>query len=95
MRRLHAGAAAPPVAEHQDAVEVYGRFCSTCHTIDGEGGSVAPDLSHEGAKHDAMWLHDWITDPMSVRFDATMPPFGDRLNDQQMTAIVGYLAGRK
>jgi nitric oxide reductase subunit C len=95
MKRLHAGAAPPKLGEHQDAIAVYGRYCSTCHVIDGEGAKVAPDLSHIGSKHDAMWLHDWITDPMMVRFDATMPPFGDRLDDQQMAAIVGYLAGRK
>jgi ubiquinol-cytochrome c reductase cytochrome b subunit len=95
MKRLHAGAAPPKIGDHQDAIVVYGRYCSTCHMLDGEGAKVAPDLSKEGSKHDAMWLHDWITDPMSVRFDATMPPFGDRLNEQQMTAIVNYLASRK
>jgi mono/diheme cytochrome c family protein len=30
-----------------------------------------------------------------VQFDATMPPFGDRLNEEQMTAIVNYLSARK
>ena len=95
MRRVRAGVSAPPAIVNADAIAVYGRYCSTCHTIDGEGGHVAPDLSHVGSKHDAMWLHDWITDPMAVQFDATMPPFGDRLDEKQMAAIVKYLAARR
>ena len=95
MRRVRAGAAAPTLAANQAAIAVYGRYCSTCHTIDGEGGSQAPDLSHVGSRHDAKRLRDWITDPTSVQFDATMPPFGDRLNEEEMTAIVNALAARK
>ncbi len=95
MRRVRAGVTAPAAIVNADAIAVYGRYCSTCHAIDGEGAHVGPDLSHVGLKHDAMWLHDWITDPMAVQFDATMPPFGDRLDEQQMTAIVKYLAARR
>jgi ubiquinol-cytochrome c reductase cytochrome b subunit len=95
MRRVRAGAAAPATTDHQPAINVYGRYCSTCHALDGEGATVAPDLSPIGAKHDAMWLHEWITDPTTVQFDATMPPFGERLTEEQMTAIVNYLAARK
>jgi mono/diheme cytochrome c family protein len=95
MRRVRAGASPPVVTANQAAIAVYGRYCSTCHALDGEGATVAPDLSHVGAKHDAMWFREWITDPTAVQFDATMPPFGDRLNDEQMTAIVNYLAARK
>jgi len=95
MRRVRAGAVAPTLAGNQAAITVYGRYCSTCHIIDGEGGTEAPDLSHVGSRHDAKWLRDWITDPASVQFDATMPPFGDRLNEEEMTAIVNALAARK
>jgi ubiquinol-cytochrome c reductase cytochrome b subunit len=95
MRRVRAGASPPVPTPHQPAVAVYGRYCSTCHALDGEGATVAPDLSHVGAKHDAMWLREWITDPTSVQFDATMPPFGERLSEEQMMAIVNYLVGRK
>jgi cytochrome c5 len=95
MRRVRAGALAPAHSPNQPAIAVYGRYCSTCHAIDGEGATAAPDLSHVGAKHDAMWLRKWISDPTAVQFDATMPPFGDRLNEEQMTAIVNYLSARK
>ena len=70
-------------------------YCATCHMIDGEGGSSAPDLSHVGAARDAKWLREWITDPETVDPFATMPPFGGVLSDAEMTAIVNYLAARK
>ena len=74
---------------------VLGTACATCHMIDGEGGSSAPDLSHVGSAHDAKWLREWITEPEAVDPFATMPPFGAVLSDVQMTAIVNYLASRK
>ena len=95
MRRVRAGASPPAEIPNPAAIAVYGRYCSTCHVIDGEGARIAPDLSHVGSRHDAKWLHEWITDPTSVRFDATMPPFGERLDERQMTDIVNYLASRK
>ena len=95
MRRVRSGARPPALSASQPASVVYGRYCSTCHAIDGEGAKVGPDLSRVGAKHDAMWLRGWITDPTTVQFDATMPAFGERLDERQMTAIVNYLAARK
>jgi mono/diheme cytochrome c family protein len=96
MRRVRAGAPAPvtpPAVRSADLV--FGRFCATCHTLDGEGGKQGPELSHVGAKHDAMWLRQWISDPTTIKADSNMPAFGDRLDDAEMTAIVNYLAGRK
>jgi cbb3-type cytochrome oxidase cytochrome c subunit len=63
--------------------------------IDGEGGSSAPDLTRIGATRDAKWLRQWITQPEAVDAFATMPAFGEVLNEAQMTAIVNYLAARK
>jgi cytochrome c1 len=65
------------------------------HQLDREGAWQGPDLSREGLRHDASWLRDWIADPSSVRFDATMPPFGDHLTEEELAAIAKYLANRK
>jgi ubiquinol-cytochrome c reductase cytochrome b subunit len=72
-----------------------GRYCATCHMIDGEGGNSAPDLTRVGSTRDAEWLRKWITSPESVDPFASMPPFGDTLTKEQMDAIVEYLAARK
>jgi ubiquinol-cytochrome c reductase cytochrome b subunit len=96
MREVRAGGDPPPVSsQDQLAFLTLGRYCATCHMIDGEGGSSAPDLSRVGARHDAAWLREWIASPESVDPFATMPPFGDALTSEQMTALVNYLAARK
>jgi ubiquinol-cytochrome c reductase cytochrome b subunit len=96
MRRVRRGADAPAVSpELRSVALVFGRFCGTCHLIDGEGGTQGPDLSHVGSMRDAKWLREWITDPTTIKLDANMPAFGDRLNEAEMTAIVAYLAERK
>ena len=37
--------------------------CIACHTINGEGGSVGPDLSHVGSKRSLSWIKTQITNP--------------------------------
>ena len=44
---------------------------------------------------DAEWLRSWIADPSAVDPAASMPAFADLLSDEEMTAIVNYLASRK
>lgn len=96
LKKMAAGVTPPPVSQDvQQVAAIFGRNCATCHMIDGEGGSAAPDLSHEGTKHDAGWLKDWITDPETVDPGANMPPFGERLTDEQLTTIASYLSNRK
>jgi mono/diheme cytochrome c family protein len=93
---VRAGAPPPnlPADEHAAAF-VLGRYCAACHTIDGEGGLGAPDLTRVGAMRDAKWLRDWISSPESVDPAASMPAFGEVLTEEQMTAVVNYLAARK
>ncbi|MHB8232375.1 MAG: c-type cytochrome [bacterium] len=43
--------------------------CIACHTINGLGGSVGPDLSHVGSKRSLSWIKTQITDP-SAHFAA-------------------------
>jgi ubiquinol-cytochrome c reductase cytochrome b subunit len=96
MRKVRAGAPPPvlPASEHT-ATLVLGRYCAACHMIDGEGTSIAPDLTHVGATRDAAWLREWISSPEDVDIGASMPAFGAILSDDELTAIVGYLAARK
>jgi ubiquinol-cytochrome c reductase cytochrome b subunit len=97
MRKVRAGVPAPVVsAEVQTASRVFASRCSSCHAVDGEGDAAAGgDLSQAGREHDAKWLREWITDPAAVDETAEVPAFGDRLSDEEMTAIVNYLARRK
>ena len=77
------------------AVMVYGRYCANCHMLDREGGSSGPDLTRAAQRRDAQFLRDWITDPTAIDDFANMPAFGEQLSEEQMDAIVNYLAVRK
>jgi ubiquinol-cytochrome c reductase cytochrome b subunit len=95
MHKVRAGATAPEVTGDEFvAVMVYGRFCGSCHRIDGEGVDQAPDLTHAGAERDAQWLRDWIANPEEIDPLSDMPPFYDRLTGDELTAIANYLAAR-
>jgi mono/diheme cytochrome c family protein len=74
---------------------IFGRYCVGCHTIDGEGGTDGPNLSHIGTKHDADYFKRLIDDPEAVNPKAEMPSFGSRLSEEELSAIADYLAGRK
>ncbi len=37
--------------------------CIACHTINGRGGSVGPDLSHAGSRRSFSWIKTQITNP--------------------------------
>jgi ubiquinol-cytochrome c reductase cytochrome b subunit len=97
MRTLRAGGTSPPPIEGEGRVATFvlGRYCANCHVVDGAGGTEGPDLTHAGAKRDAMWLQQWIADPEAVDPDAQMPSFGDRLTPDELTAVSNYLAARK
>jgi mono/diheme cytochrome c family protein len=96
MRKMREGAPAPEVSSEMHAVaRTIGRWCASCHMIDGEGGTGGPDLTRAGAERDAAWLRDWITEPEAVDPFANMPAFGGTLSEPEMTALVAYLARRK
>jgi putative heme-binding domain-containing protein len=77
------------------AALVFARSCAFCHRIDGAGERVGPDLTHIGNTRDAKWLREWITDPSRLDGVASMPGFSNRLTEQELTAISGYLSRRK
>ena len=96
MAKVRTGAAYPSIPnETRTASLVIGRYCASCHMSVGGGGMAGPDLTHEGAKQDAKWLKDWITDPSVVDPAANMPPFGDRLTEDELAKLADYLANRR
>ena len=95
MRKVRAGGEPPPPGPDYMAVVVYGQFCANCHVLDGAGGTSGPDLTRAGQRRDAQFLRDWITDPSAIDDFSNMPAFGEQLSDEQMDAIVAFLAARK
>ncbi len=78
------------------------RGCRACHIINGRGGSIGPDLSHEGEKNPGQYDYSRLTstqslfawqvahlqNPKSFTADSVMPDFGFNTNEAQAIALV-------
>lgn len=87
--------ASAPAAESSSAVErgkaLYQSLnCAACHRIQGEGGTIGPDLSHEGEKREAAWLLKHFQDPRALVPDSVMPAFG-HLSPEDLEGLVAYM----
>jgi mono/diheme cytochrome c family protein len=76
--------------------------CLVCHKLDGQGGPIAPDLTHVGARLTPESIRKKILDPMSSitkgyeNLAGVMPKtFGMMMNAAQLEALVQFLAGHK
>jgi len=66
--------------------------CNGCHSINGKGGAVGPDLSDEPRRgHSRAWLAAQIVNPKSHNPNTIMPPY-PTLGDTQLNQIVDYLS---
>jgi cytochrome c peroxidase len=80
--------------------------CITCHTINGKGGSIGPNLSHIGSQRTLAWIKTQIVTPSAhfasgstvtingKSFMAIMPNHKG-MPKSQLNAIAQYLAGLK
>jgi cytochrome c2 len=76
-----------------DAFRVH---CSRCHAVNGDGGSIGPELNAPVPKvqlRDAAWLRRWIDDPSRVLPTARMPRMNPALPERERTIdeIILYL----
>jgi uncharacterized membrane protein/cytochrome c2 len=69
--------------------------CVGCHVMDGKGGKVGPDLTHEAQRHnDPAWHIKHLKDPSMLTPKPDMPSF-DYLKPEELKALAAYLATRK
>ena len=69
--------------------------CRTCHKMDGVGGTVGPDLTHEARRHNSVeWQVAHLTDPAAIRPGSMMPSFS-RLKPEELKALGAYLTSRR
>ena len=90
-----AATGAAPSKKAQHGRELYASLgCTGCHTINGVGGKVGPDLSQVGSRRSVGWIKQQIRNPKSHFPDSTMPSFG-QLSAQNLQDLGAYLAGLK
>jgi ubiquinol-cytochrome c reductase cytochrome b subunit len=63
--------------------------CGTCHTINGEGMKIGPDLNGLSRRRRKEWVEEQIRNPQSHSAETMMPVF--RLSRSEMDALVAYL----
>lgn len=65
--------------------------CFSCHSINGRGGDMAPDLSWEGTSVQRQWLIDFLKNPNTLRpaLIRRMPKFN--LSDSEITLLTDYM----
>ncbi|HTG00633.1 MAG TPA: cytochrome c [Nitrospirota bacterium] len=68
--------------------------CPECHTINGKGGSAAPNLSNVGSRRTPEFIRQQIRDSKINYPNTNMPSFKN-LSDKDMNALVDYLSSLK
>jgi len=63
--------------------------CYGCHTAEGMGTPIGPDLSHIGARRSEAALTGWLRDPAAQRPSAHMPKL--QLTDGEVQALAASL----
>lgn len=64
--------------------------CSQCHSFEGRGGSLAPDLSAVTNIKSDSWIENYIHDPKQMNPRARMPSF-KHLSLSKRKAIIAFL----
>lgn len=72
------------------------KYCMSCHTINGEGGSRGVELNYPvnvTQYYKEEWLKKWISAPRSIRFSTIMPGLSADAEDRprQLADVIAYL----
>ena len=62
--------------------------CVTCHSVEGRGGTVGPDLSRVSGKASRDWLFSYVKDPHRYQPATLMPHF--RFADGEIRDVVAF-----
>ena len=67
--------------------------CLGCHTLNGEGGRIGPDLTSVGARRSAAYIAAMVADPQSTVPSSVMPRIDLPATTREL--VVRYLASRR
>jgi mono/diheme cytochrome c family protein len=87
---------APPDAPAWQGFAIFRRECSACHAVNGEGGSVGPDLNVPRSiveYRPVDQIRAYVRDPRAFRY--TSMPAHRHLSDEQLDALVAYFEAMK
>ena len=67
--------------------------CSACHSIQGKGGKIGPDLTHVGKRRDRDWLIKHFRDPQAMSPGSIMPKMN--LPEKELNDLTDYMQSLK
>jgi len=77
-------------ANSDDGKALFGELrCTSCHAINGRGGTMGPELTRVGDKVRRDWLLSFLKDPHRDQPDTAMLQY--RLTDDQVRDLAAYL----
>ena len=93
----------PPISSSESVNSgfvAYRKYCSTCHTINGEGGSKGVELNYPvnvTEYYREKWLKKWIENPSAIRFNTKMPALNLNIDNKEeiINNIIEYLKAMK
>lgn len=86
-RPIGSNSGGPTSLSGDELIQAYG--CRGCHRIEGEGGSIGPDLSGLFDRRQEDWVRGQIQSPNKRNPKTIMPIYG--ISDSEVTAIIETL----
>jgi len=85
----------PPITEFQIAQgeDIFNRYCMLCHSMDGQGGFMAPDLTEVGSRVNRVYIERVIINPDIVSQTTIMSRIP--LSDEERHDVSAYLSRKK
>ncbi|KWT91860.1 c-type cytochrome [Candidatus Magnetominusculus xianensis] len=86
----------PIMSKGSSSAAVYEKYsCSSCHLINGIGGTSGPDITHVASRHpEAEWHRKHLDNPSSVVPDSAMPPYA-QLTEDEKKQLIEFLVSLK
>lgn len=63
--------------------------CISCHTVEGKGGPLAPDLAKIASKASPAWIYSFLLDPRRYQPTVEMPQYG--FTREQAQRVAAYM----
>ncbi len=65
--------------------------CANCHTINGVGSPIGPELAGMEERRTLSWIHQYLEDPLVMKPDSAMPGYLGTITHEEIESVSVYL----